>query len=64
MKELLLKQSELNAKLNLDDKTESQMLIEDEVEEENENVEYTEEYNECEETKYDNEPDIVDDMFD
>lgn len=65
LKELLLRQSELNAKLNLDDKTESQILIEDEIEqEENENEEYIEEYSNYEENEYDNEPDIVDDMFD
>ena len=50
LKSLLLKQSELNARLNLDDKKESQMLIEDEFQ--NDEDTEMELYNEYDENEY------------
>ena len=72
LKLLLQRQSELNNKLNLDKKEESQIVIEDEVEfaevdepvEENcENEEY-EELENCEDFENNSYPDIEDDMYD
>jgi len=60
--QLLQRQAELDAKLNLDNKENNEVLIEDEETEENENEleqEYNEEYNE----EYDEDYDITDEMY-
>ena len=49
LKQLLQRQSELNNKLNLDNKKDEQVLIEDEINEENQGNEYSQEIEEMEE---------------
>lgn len=49
LKQLLQRQSELNNKLNLDNKKDEQILIEDEINEENQENEYSQESEEMEE---------------